>query len=201
MTTAEKLVTVAENQQRVYDAGAKSEYDRFWDAFQAKGEGINYYYAFAYGKFDDENYNPKYPITTSGGVSTSRYLFYQSKGITDTKMPIYANGNDCHYMFSNCTGLVTIRELSVLEKQTFTETFNWCSKLQNLTITGTIGNSLSLSHSPLTKNSILSVFNALSTTVTGKTITFKQTAVEAAFTTEEWEALKATKTNWTYALA
>ena len=42
---------------------------------------------------------------------------------------------------------------------------------------------------------------ALSPTLTGKTIKFKQTAKEAAFTAEEWEQLIALKTNWTFNLA
>ena len=73
MTTAEKLTTIAENQQKVYDAGyadgveagAKSEYDRFWDEFQNKGGKASYYWAFYGDRFTDETYNPKYDIVCS----------------------------------------------------------------------------------------------------------------------------------------
>ena len=34
MSIAEKLTTIAENEQKVYDAGQKSEYDRFWDSYR-----------------------------------------------------------------------------------------------------------------------------------------------------------------------
>ena len=53
----------------------------------------------------------------------------------------------------------------------------------------------------LTKASLTSIINGLSPDVTGQTVTISQTAVNNAFTTEEWDALVATKTNWTIALA
>ena len=59
--------------------------------------------------------------------------------------------------------------------------FEWCSKL--------------------TSESIISSINGLSPDVTGQTVTFNKTAVNNAFTTEEWDALVATKPNWTIALA
>ena len=36
MSIADKLTTIAENEQKVYDAGAKSEHDKFWDSYQNK---------------------------------------------------------------------------------------------------------------------------------------------------------------------
>ena len=41
---------------------------------------------------------------------------------------------------------------------------------------------------------------ALSTTKTGQTITLRKAAKEAAFTTEEWDALIALRSNWTFNL-
>ena len=86
MSIAEKLQTISDNVQRVYDAGyAKGRaegssggstetdttyYDTFWDAFQKaeldeNGEmqstKIDYYYAFANKHWNDDIYNPKYP--------------------------------------------------------------------------------------------------------------------------------------------
>jgi hypothetical protein len=52
----------------------------------------------------------------------------------------------------------------------------------------------------LSKASITSVINALSTSTSGKTITFSKTAKNNAFTDSEWSALIATKTNWTISL-
>lgn len=63
----------------------------------------------------------------------------------------------------------------------------------------------------LSKDSIISIVNALSTTATGKTVTLSKTAVNNAFatteggtdgsTSEEWLALVGTKPNWTFVYA
>ena len=48
MSIADKLTTIAENEQRVYDAGKQAQYDEFWDDFQKNGTEYMYYgYAFA----------------------------------------------------------------------------------------------------------------------------------------------------------
>jgi hypothetical protein len=54
--------------------------------------------------------------------------------------------------------------------------------------------------SKLTKASIESIINALSSTTSGLSITLSQTAKNNAFTTSEWESLVATKNNWTISL-
>ena len=199
MTTAEKLVIVAENQQRVYEAGyakgiavggGDDYYDRFWDAFQAEGERVNYQYAFAYDRFNDETYNPKYPINTKSGSTPCRYAFYQAKGITDTKVPIYANASNCDYMFGQCDALETIRELRVLETQSFTETFNWCNVLKNVVFTGTIGKSINLSYSPLTPESMKSVISCLK----NYSGTSSELVNTISFTGACWAALEADST-------
>ena len=64
MSIAEKLQTIAENEQRVYEAGKakgieegkKSEYDRFWeDALENAAKGD---FAFAGPVWTDESFNP-----------------------------------------------------------------------------------------------------------------------------------------------
>jgi hypothetical protein len=52
----------------------------------------------------------------------------------------------------------------------------------------------------LSKASIESIINALSSTTSGLTVTISKTAKEAVFTTEEWATLIATKPNWTISL-
>ena len=82
--------------------------------------------------------------------------------------------------------------------------------LTEVTFEGTIASSISFAWSPLNRASILSCFSVLSDTATGKTATFKQTAVDTAFetsqgaadgsTSPEWLALVDTKSNWTISL-
>ena len=72
MSIADKLATVAENEQKVYNAGKKAEYDKFWDACQDYGNRENHTYAFSGYTFNPDNFYPKYDIRP---VNASR-MFY-----------------------------------------------------------------------------------------------------------------------------
>ena len=66
------------------------------------------------------------------------------------------------YTFGNCSNLHTIEKLTVAETTKFSNAFNRCSSLTNLTFEGTIGqNGLNLSWSPLTHDSLMSTITAL----------------------------------------
>ena len=54
ITIEEKLITIAENAPKVYEAGKKAEYDAFWDAFQDYGNRTDYKYAFANSVWDED---------------------------------------------------------------------------------------------------------------------------------------------------
>ena len=75
MSIAEKLTTIAENEQKVYDAGQKSEYDRFWDDFQQNGDRTNYTNAFS-ACWTAETFKPKYPIRPTNAY----FMFYDNTG-------------------------------------------------------------------------------------------------------------------------
>lgn len=89
----------------------------------------------------------------------------------------------------------------------FSSTFAYQSKLAYLRFTddSEIAASIDFKASTiLSKDSIISVVNALSDTSTGKTVTFSKTAVTTAFggiDTEELLALESMKPNWTFAYA
>ena len=80
------------------------------------------------------------------------------------------------------------------------DAFSGCNSLANITFEGVIGNSINFQWCPLTKTSITNIIEHLSGTATGQTLTLKKTAKEAAFTADEWAALIANKTNWTFSL-
>jgi hypothetical protein len=84
-TIAEQLAQIAENQQKVYDAGyargyddgeseggggydegfadgRQAEYDAFWDGYQLNGTRTNYQNAFRSNGWSDVNFKPKYGI-------------------------------------------------------------------------------------------------------------------------------------------
>ena len=74
MSIAEKLQTIAENEQRVYEAGKtqgetigrKSQYDEFWDGIMDKGNRTQLQYAFSY--WYDTIFYPKYDLVAVNAV-------------------------------------------------------------------------------------------------------------------------------------
>ena len=73
MSIADKLTLVAENEQKVYDAGCsngkQAQYDLFWDTFQRNGTRTNYTYGFANWIAAENIFKPKYDIKPVGSVA------------------------------------------------------------------------------------------------------------------------------------
>ena len=63
MSIAEKLQTIAENEQRVFDAGKNTEWSEFWDNYQhKKGQPQRYRQAFSGVLWNERSFKPKYNI-------------------------------------------------------------------------------------------------------------------------------------------
>ena len=115
---------------------------------------------------------------------------------------------DMSYMGDRTQGMLgytyylhTIDKIIVTERVIFSsDAFSNSTALANITFEGVIGNSINFQWSPLSKASITNIVEHLSSTATGQTCTFKKSAKEAAFTDDEWSALIANKTNWTFSL-
>ena len=225
MSIADKLTQIAENEQAVFEAGKESERKVFWGAFQNNGNRTDYRYAFAGAGagWTVDNFKPMYNVHPT---TDAREMFRDSRinadlGAILNECGVTLNFSGCtrmEYAFYNtyfavlpeidlsgatATGafdysakLVTISNLIVSDTTTAIGISN-CTALKNITITGTIANSLWIASSPLTKASIESIIGALSGTVTGKTLTVNAAAKQAAFTDSEWAALIGTKPNWT----
>ncbi len=255
MSIAEKLQTVAENQQKVYDAGftagqaaggdtdaayqagfdagKKAEWNRFWDAYQDNGKLTYYTYAFSGNGWTSETLKPKHKVIPANNSYGTEGMFcfcniFNKQPIDfreieekfdfsdiSSAVRMFADANIQHITL-NLTNVLDIRDtfsgayrslgvnylhLTLSEHSTYNNAFRYNSSLTDLEIAGAIGNTINFQHSPLSKASIESVINALSDTATGIAATFKKTAVDAAFTTDEWNALVATKPNWTITLA
>lgn len=171
--------------EAIYAEGYADAKSRFWGAIQNNGDGANYHYAFCYNRFNDDNFEPLWPINCATGNSTSMAIFFANTVITDTKVPIYLS-NTAQSCFYGCTALKTIRELGMNTQTKFDYTFYNCTALENITITENkyIAQSIDFSACPLTKASITNIINALMSayTVTA-TVTFKREAVNKAFET------------------
>lgn len=243
LAEADRINAEAEKVKGIYEAGAKSEYDLFWDTFQANGTRKNYNYAFHTNGWNDANFRPKYDI-----VPTSCQYAFDSCAVTDmakimrecgvrfdfskatSGLNAFRNAKvttlpemdistltDVRGMFSGTYSLHTIEKLIVSEKTgSYTGVndayvaFTYANALKNIVFEGEWAVHLDMRYCPLSKESIISAINVLSSTATSKTVTLKKTAVNSAFETaeglkdgsasQEWADLIATKSNWTISL-
>ena len=194
MTTAEKLTAIAENQEKVYEAGRASEYDRFWDAYQTNGAAANYAYVFAGRGWNSDTYHPKYPLDT--GVITNAAAMYLWSAVSKIGCINLENATSFSSVFGGCQMLTTIEGIKFPPADMPNGMFELCSKLENVVVQNTIAGNVNFKDCPLTRASIESVLGALSDTATGKVLTLKKSAVEAAFSDAEWAAQKAAKPHW-----
>ena len=214
--------------------GKQSAYDEFWNAFQRNGTLTGYNYAFAGNGWNATTFKPKYSmypvradcmfhtcpmkediqtifdrqgivLDTSNATSVGQMFAYSS--ITGCGEINTAKSDNLSMMFYQAKFMKTIDKLILKSdgSQTFSNTFVNAEALENITIEGIIGNNFDAKHSTkLTKQSITSIINALSTTTSGKTLTLSQTAVINAFgllDNAEFTALVGSRTNWTITTA
>jgi hypothetical protein len=195
----------------VYAAGKQAEYDAFWDGMQNNGNRTEYANAFNNVGWTDITFKPKYDFVCVGNIYA---MFAYSRFTELNKSLDISKATNTGSLFYYSTYLKTVHRLVIAETTDLqTTTFAYCLSLENLSVEGTIGqNNFNTQWSTkLTKASITSIVNALSTTTTGLTVTLSATAVNNAFATSEgiadgstsgeWLALVATKSNWTIALA
>lgn len=143
----------------IEEGGNDGFYDAFWDAFQNYGNRDEYRYAFYGSGWDDTSYNPKYDIVCS---SSAQDMFYSTR-VTDTKVGIYLRaGTSTSSRAFSSPYLKSIRKLWCDEKTPFSNTFQNATGLVNLVVDGTIAqNGFSVQWSPLTRDSLMSIINAL----------------------------------------
>lgn len=199
---------IAENVPKVYEAGQKSEYDRFWDAYQHNGNRTNYQSAFY--RWVDECFYPKYDIKPSTGIATQLFAYCTVSNIkqrlidcnvildlskaTSTNSIFsgayteevpeidLSSSTNASYLFEACK-CVTVDKLTLPESGNINlnNAFISANYLENIIIAGTIGVSVNLQWSTkLSAKSIASFVEALSSTTSGLTLTLSQTAVNNA---------------------
>ena len=216
---AEKLQVIAENEQRVFDAGKKTEWDNFWDAYQYNGKRIGYFCAFSGIGWNDKTFKPKYNMAVKGsalemfmycevtdivkslnecGVTldfsnadSCKNLFVYSK----TKaLPVlnFSKSNNAEQFVMQCRNLVTIEKIISNENLVFkNNAFKDCTALTNITFEGVIGQSLDMSYSTaLLVDSMKSIISCLKNySGTSNEFTYKLSLSE-----DSWAALEADST-------
>ena len=196
MTTAERLARAKTDVDAVYEAGRKSEWNNFWDAYQENGERINYYFLFSYAGWTDDNFNPKYTITCSGdtgGIS----VFANSTRITRVPVDIIITGTSAAQLFYRTTSLETVKMLSLNGVTSYSGTFTACSKLKDITIDGSIDVAFNISATAVLSNeSVQSIIDPLKdlTGQTAQKVTF-HTDILLALTETQMAEIKSK--NWT----
>lgn len=136
MSIADKLTTIAENEQKVYDKGVedgkKSEYDTFWDTFQKNGTAyVGYQYAFT-GNWDSRSFKPKHDFKPSyNGLG---YAFYKcGYGLTDEehRIDLIEVSKKVKLLYENDTFSSTFEESRILTVPTINiATFRGSTVLQ-----------------------------------------------------------------------
>lgn len=224
MSIAEKLTTVAENQQRVYDAGKQAEYDLLWDAIQDSGNRTYYARGFESPGWNDDNWTPKYDLNlTNAGTmfKTSKIKDYVAclnrsgvkmdfskataieycwqnaliKRIGDLNLSACSSFTG---MFGNCWYLKEIGTITFPAGKSLQYVFSNCTKLETVTFAGTISyNGFVCDSNYLTHASLMSLLNTLeNNTGTAKTCTIGATNL-AKLT--DAEIAIATQKGWTLA--
>lgn len=196
--TRQLLTDIAEDQSRIkevgynegFEAGKKSEYDAFWDAYQQNGNLKYYKYAFGGQGWTENTFKPKYDIDTK---SSSQSMFQESKingdlgeilqqcGVrlifygTIYNMTFYATrftalpeldfteGKRLIQTFMNSGYLVTIRKVKINElgDVTFERAFENLNALVNIVIEGVIGTNFDIHWSPLSVASLKDIITHL----------------------------------------
>ena len=226
-TDALTLDCMAEAVPAVYESGQKAEYDRFWDVAQNYGNITYMPYHFAGRVWTDETFKPKYdikPVGSANGLFRESRILNLKQCLESSGVILdLSNVTNATYIFSYCSllkvvgktdissattagalcqsssALETIEELRIGENTAFSNTsFNGCTSLTRLIMTGTLAtNGLDLHWSPLDKESLLSVVNALQNkTSAGGTWTVTLGSDNLAKLTDAEKAI-ATQKGWT----
>lgn len=143
------------------------------------------------------------------GCNSASYLFQYCSKLTEVTGLDLSKSYTVGYAFNQIPNLHTL-EVTFGENCQGEYAFWQLPKLENLTVGGVIKFTATLQHSKLlTAKSIGSVVSALSDSTTGNKITFSTAAKttyfnahssEYASADEAWNALCATKSNWTISL-
>lgn len=152
-------------------------------------------------------------LDTSGAITGGTYTFYYTSfsKIPTVDLTGITDGEKLTYMFGNNGHLVEIEKLIVKEGNAFNVTFAKCPNLEKLIIEGVIGrNGFDVRQSTkLSKESHISIIDALSQTASGLTVTFSKQAVNNAFGINvdnpstypegsEFYELRNSRNNWTF---
>ena len=168
MSIAEQVTQLKQDFDDVYEAGKKSQYDEFWDAFQQNGSRRDYKYGFAGVGWRNDTLYPKYSMV----VDNANYMFQQcnfngnlKERLEECGVEMRFAGSSFSNTFVDCNMITELPEIDASRATTlgatfqdmrslvtlplilptatrvnWNSTFNVCKSLVNLTLTGKIYN-------------------------------------------------------------
>lgn len=197
-----------------FGEGYEAARAELWNGLQNGGTRTDYMYAFAYWASEYIRPTRKVVPTAPYGANNTFYYCRSVKKIEkdyfDFSQKEYG-GNGYYYTFTTCSALETVEDIGLIpqpsynyafawcikletiakigadETTTFKGTFTSCSTLKNITVEGTIGQSVSFADSPLTADSAISVITHLKS-FHGASNAYSQTLT---FSAKTWAALDA----------
>lgn len=219
MSIAEKLTTIAANEQKVYDKGAEDASIKFWNGFTDNRTRLTYTKAFQYMNFSGMTI-PNGLVLSNEMVCQSMFINYNGTTLpmgidmsnvnlnaTKTQMASYRmfQGNELlkyvhdmnlpamdyyNFAFAYCFELETIEMIRSNQASDFSNAFEECYKLKNITFDGVIGKDINFHHSPLlTIESMKNIVSHLADYSVENTHIYTVTFTDAC-----WEALEADST-------
>lgn len=175
MSIAEKLTRIAENEQKVFEAGKSEGEKECWDNLTNNGQRVDYRYGFY--NWGGEYFRPARKIVPTN-MNSANNTFYGAKKLkkieaayldmsqkergTNNQQGYYYTFYGCsvleevedigmqadyayNYTFGNCTNLHTIAKIRCDENTRIDNPFAGVQKLKNITFEGVIAQSLSFS--------------------------------------------------------
>lgn len=191
MNIAEKLTTIAENEQKIYDKGRYDEWSLFWETLQDGGKRTDYQYLCGRGScWSKKTFKPKYDLNVVNGFNmfgaaiyytnldlreeilgvkldtsnaTTMHNFCSWSGMVTAfgTIDIRKTTDGADSVFAGANNLHTIEKLIIRAPDTRLIKFDYCTSLKNLTIEGTIGGNFNCSYAPLNVDSMKSVISCL----------------------------------------
>ena len=216
-------------------AGRQEEHEWFWNIYQQNGNRTDYQNAFGGYGWTEKTFKPVHSMNVTNGYMMFRYnsaevdlvewfkdlgvSFDDSNNATPSYMYFYSKftrigtvtltkTKSTGDIFAYCKNLVTIDKVITHKDLSYTSsTFSNCEALENITFEGIIASNIDFKWSTkLSKDSIISIINALSTTASGLSVTLHKTAVDKAFESSEgandgestagWGDLVSSRLNW-----
>lgn len=198
---AEKLTTIAENQQKLYDKGMSDKESMLWDGILWDGKRTTYM-EYLFANWKDEYIRPKYKVTPT---KTAHHIFLNCRNLKKiekdyfdfSSVPDATSGagglvaafNGCsnlieiedinfsttsyYQAFANCPKLEKIANINVKIDTYLADAFVQCKALKEVRFTGTIGTDLNFKYSPLSLDSVNNIISHLGTWTSGThTLTF-----------------------------